>query len=130
MSAVPLGGPLLAGMIHQDLTHELRGHSEKMRTVLPIREGLIDEPEIGFVYQRGWLQSMVDLFPPQIVVGEAAEFHVNKGRKSIECRVVAVAPIGEQLSDVMGGFGHTWRRVSSSIPFRSSGASAVASSLV
>jgi hypothetical protein len=37
-------------MIYKNLTHELRRHCKEVRTVSPIRDGLIDEAEIGFVY--------------------------------------------------------------------------------
>ena len=48
--------------VDQDAPHQLRREREKMRAILPADAAGVDEPEIGFVDQRGRLQGMAGAF--------------------------------------------------------------------
>ncbi len=55
-SASPFLAAVFARMIHEDLAHELRGHTEEVRATLPIGKILRHELQVGFMDQCGRLQ--------------------------------------------------------------------------
>src|SRR5918993_2740058 len=56
--AAALFGLLLARVIDEDAAHHLRRDAEEVRPVLPLHLRLIDEPQVGFVDERGRLQGV------------------------------------------------------------------------
>jgi len=63
----PLFCVVLACMVYQQSTHYLGGDPEKVSPVLPVHSRLVDELDVRLVHQRGWLQSVIDPFAPQII---------------------------------------------------------------
>ena len=51
-----------ARMVHLDLTHQPRRHSEEMRPVLPVGTLLIYQSQISFMDESGWLQRVALTF--------------------------------------------------------------------
>ena len=70
---------MAAGIVHQDLPHELCGHGKKMCTVLPLWKILIDQANVSFVDQSGALQRVARALVLQIVMGDAAQLGVDEG---------------------------------------------------
>ena len=86
-------GLLPARVVHEDLAHQARSHSEEMRPALPGRIRLIDEPHIGLVDERRWLQRVPQAFLAQVAGGKLAEFAVHQGREVIERPLVTFRPL-------------------------------------
>jgi hypothetical protein len=68
----------LSGVIDQDSAHGLSADGEKMGAALPIDTGLVDEPQIGFVHQGGWLEGVIGSFVAEMACREGFEFVVDK----------------------------------------------------
>ena len=60
--AAALGGTMTTRVVDQNLAHELRGHSEEMSTILPLRQSLFGHAHVGFMNQGRALQSVVGTF--------------------------------------------------------------------
>ena len=93
---------LAACVVHQDLSHQPRGHAKKMRAALPGRIRLIDEPNVSLVDQRGWLQRVPLAFLAQVAGGKLTEFAVHQGREVIEGLLVPFRPFGQQERHFVG----------------------------
>ena len=70
---------VLARMIHKQATHYLRSNSKKVSPILPVHPRLIDEPQVGLMNQRSWLQSVIWSFASQIIGRELSQFIVDDG---------------------------------------------------
>jgi hypothetical protein len=97
-----LGSETVARMIDQNMAHQLRGHTEEVSAVLPLRRFLANQTQIGLVYQRSALERVVGTFAPQVAAGHAAQLIVDYGYQRFPRFRVAVAPIGEQSIDPRG----------------------------
>jgi hypothetical protein len=86
---------LITSIIQQNPAHYAGGDAKKVGAVLPLYFSLIDQPEVGLIYQGGGLQSMVGILAPHVTVRQAVEFAFNQWQKSIQSRLVAVAPINQ-----------------------------------
>jgi len=93
---------MLARMIDQDASHQLRRDAVKLCPILPARVSLVDELQVGLVDQRGWLQSMVLPFATQIVSCQPPQFAIHERHQLLESCLVAGAPIDEQLGNAFG----------------------------
>lgn len=65
-------------MIHQYPAHFRSGYRIEMRAALPVYAVFIRQPEIGFVHQRGRLQSMIGPFAAHVPASAAAEFAIDQ----------------------------------------------------
>jgi hypothetical protein len=57
---------LRARVIHEDTTHDLGRHREKMGAVLPPHAGIADEPQVGFVDESGRLKPVAGPLAPHV----------------------------------------------------------------
>ncbi len=57
-AAAALLRPLCQGMVHQDVTHRDGPDGEEVAAVLPVGPRLVDQLEVGFVYQSRGLQGV------------------------------------------------------------------------
>ena len=92
-------------MIDQNVPHQLRGYTKKVRAVLPLRRSLSNQAQIRFVDQGGALQRVVGAFAAQMAARLPAQLVVNHWDQRFPRFLVALAPIGEQLVDPCGGIG-------------------------
>ena len=81
--AAALGGLLPAGVFRQDLPHQIRGYTEKMRTIRIVRMVLADQPQVHFVHERCRLQGVIRPFVPQVAGGYFPQLAVNQGNEFI-----------------------------------------------
>ena len=91
-----------------DLTHDLRGHAEKVRAAVERGQRLIDEPRVRFVDERGRLQRVVRPFAAHVRARQPAQLLVDDGRQLVERGLVTAAPVDQQASDVAGRIAHDW----------------------
>jgi hypothetical protein len=89
-------------MIHQNVPHQLRGYSEKVCAVLPLRRFLANQAQVCLVNQARALEGVVGTFAPQMAARDPAQFIVNDGYERFPRFFVATAPIGEQSIDPRG----------------------------
>jgi hypothetical protein len=86
---------MTACVVGQNATHHLSGYPKEMRLVLPLRLCLVNQSQIGFVYQRRALQRMVGALAPKVATGQTLELGVNQWHERLERLVVAVLPFLE-----------------------------------
>jgi hypothetical protein len=89
-------------MIHQDVPHHLRRHSEKVGPVLPFRRVLADQTKVSFVNQCRTLQCVIGALVPQMAACHPTQLIVDQGYERISRILIAVPPIGEQPTDLSG----------------------------
>ena len=106
MSRAPppaLGGGLTAGVVDEDAAHQARGDAVEVRAALPVDLRGVDQPQIGFVDQRGGLEGMVAVFLAQITARELAQFLVHQRHELVWRGGVPVAPGEQQARDFVRG---------------------------
>ena len=91
-----LAGLPPAGVVHKDLPHQARSHSEEVRPSLPVWVFLINQPQVGLVYERGWLQRVTWGFLPQVAGGQLPELPVDQRREVLQGLLISLRPLGEQ----------------------------------
>ena len=68
IASVPFRGFSAACVLDQNFSHQVGANSKKMRAVLRVDRLLLDQAEIGFVYESRGLQCMVRTLPAELVV--------------------------------------------------------------
>jgi hypothetical protein len=96
-TARALGGAAVAGVVHEDAAHHVRGDADELRAVPPIDATLVDEPEVGFVHERCGLERVTAALFAEEVGGEAAQFAVNQRHQLLERVLIAVFPVDQKL---------------------------------
>ena len=99
--AATFGVMMAARVVNQDAPHQLRRDAEKMSAVLPLHVLLIYQPQVGFIDQRRGLQSVAGAFAAHVTAGELSQLGVDQRQQLIERRLVAVAPIHQQLGYIL-----------------------------
>ena len=90
------------GVVHQDSSHQLSGHTEELRAILPARVVLINQFEIGLVDECRGLERVIGPLVTQVAGGDAAQFPIHDRDQIRERTPVATAPSEEQLRHVSG----------------------------
>jgi hypothetical protein len=71
---------LAASLFDQDQAHRLRGRREEVGAAVPLLlDILVDEPEIGLVYQMGRLEALPRDLASEPLAGQPAQFVVDQG---------------------------------------------------
>ena len=89
------------GVVHENLTHQVRGHSEEVGAAVYLRI-LANETQVGFIDQGSALQGVSGTLAIQVIVREAAKFIVDQRDQSVESLAISLAPVGEKLCDLTG----------------------------
>ena len=87
-------------MIHQDAAHGFGGDREKVRPVLPVHAGLIDQPDVCVVYKRRGFNGWVLFESKELRSREPAQFVVNERYQILQSFRIALAPVDQELGDV------------------------------
>ena len=90
-------------MVYEDATHHLGGDREEMRAVLPTDPILVDQPQIGFVNERGRLQGVVAPLPTQIACRACPQISVHQIEEIVARLNVPTSP-GAQQERPRSGF--------------------------
>jgi hypothetical protein len=101
LQPVALLASLRAGEIYEDVSHDLSSKPEEMRAVLPMDITPIDQPHIGFVYERARLEDVACALSGHVAACYAVQFRVDQGRESVQGRTITVVPGYKQLSDLV-----------------------------
>jgi hypothetical protein len=94
---------MLARVVHQYPSHQLRCDSEKVGAILPLRISLIYEFEISLVHERRRLQRVLATLAPQVITGQTSQLAIDQRHQLFECRLVAFTPIDEKLRYAFAG---------------------------
>ena len=79
-------------MVHEDSAHHFGGDGQEVRAVLPIDSILVDQPQVGFVNERGRLQGVVAPFPTQIACRARPQISVNQMEEIVARLDVPTSP--------------------------------------
>ncbi len=99
-----------ARVIHENAPDDARGHSEEVRTVLPVLIRLPGEAQVRFVDEGGRLKRVTRALAAQMTRRDSTKLGVNQLHQPRDRLVVATRPFMEQPGDLMAGrFGHGWQ---------------------
>jgi hypothetical protein len=82
-------------VVHQDLAHKARSHSEEMRTVLPAWAALVNEAQVRLVDERAWPQHVGHSFSAEMAGSKPAELSVDDRHELSESLLVTVRPFSQ-----------------------------------
>ena len=116
--AALLGAPG-AGAVNEDAPHHLRRDGEELRTILPGRAALIDEPDVRLVHERGRLKGVVRPLAPQVRRGAATKLAIHEHQHTLARLEIPGGPrVQEPGHVVVVGRRHRGgRRMDSADPF-------------
>ena len=100
-AAAALACVLPAGVIDEDLAHQLRRDRKKVRPVLQRQPVDIHESQVNLMHERCRLEGVPGLFAPQMAARHAAQLVVDERHQTVERLGVALAPGQEQCSYVI-----------------------------
>jgi hypothetical protein len=100
-SAAALGVSVTPRMVDEYAPHYLRRDGEEVRTIGPMYVPLIYEADVSFVYEGGGLECVTFSLPAHVTSRKPAQFLVDQRIQLVECGLVPVAPLNEQLCDLM-----------------------------
>ena len=89
------------GVVNHDAPHQLRGRRNKVVPVLPERLRVIDQPQVGFVQDRGGLQGVTGTLPPHVMVGQPVQFGLHQRKQLLQRSLISSAPVTEQLGNLL-----------------------------
>jgi len=81
-----------ASPFDQYAPHRICGDAVEVSAVLPA-DALLDQSKIDFVHKRGGLQRVVEALSTEITLGDPMQFVVDDGYYTIECILIAFAPL-------------------------------------
>ena len=79
-------------MVNHDAPHQLRGRRDKVGSALPDRLRIIDQPQVGFVQNRGSLQSVAGALPAHVMVSESGQFKLHQREQLLQRSLVSTDP--------------------------------------
>ena len=92
---------LSAGVIDEDLAHQLRRHRKEVRPVLQRQSVHIHESQVDLMHERRRLKGVPRLFAPEMAARHAAQLVIHERDQAVERRGVALAPGQEQSSYIV-----------------------------
>ena len=101
-AASALFASLRASEIYQDVSHKLRRKPEEMCAVLPLDIFPIDQPHVGFVYQRSGLEDVAGALRGHVAAGYSVQFRVDQWGELLQRHPITAVPGDEQLCDLVG----------------------------
>lgn len=103
-SAFAPGGLAHAGVVDEDAAHGLGGDGEEVGAIFPVKRLPAHELQVGLVDEGSGLKSVTGPLSAEVTGGEALQLRIDdieQGRTGVE---VTGAQIGEEASDLAGGF--------------------------
>lgn len=88
-------------MVHQNAPHRFGCNSIEVTAALPLPGGVARQSQVGFMDQGGGLQRMGRTLLVHVAAGHSSQLRIDQRHELIERRLVAVAPLVEQLRDVV-----------------------------
>jgi hypothetical protein len=76
-SATTLSSEPRSRVIDEYPPHQARSHAKEVGPVAPVELPLIDQSEVGFVYEGGWLQRMPGYLAPQLRACDTSQMVVD-----------------------------------------------------
>ena len=89
-------------MIHQNLTHQSGGDSEKVRSIVRVKRALIHQPQVRLIDQRSALQCVFRTLPLEMIASDLAKFLVDQRNQTLEGGLIARLPARKQFGDRLG----------------------------
>jgi hypothetical protein len=81
----------VARMVYQDAAHQEGGDAQKLCPILAILQSLVDQAEVHFIHQRGWLQGVVAALAPEVSFGDAMQLWKQQRQQAVESSAIALA---------------------------------------
>jgi hypothetical protein len=94
-SATTLSSEPRSRMIDENPPHQARSHAKEVGPVAPVELPLIDQSQVGFVHQGGWLQRLAGYLMPQLCASDTSQMVVDNRDEPVQGVSFAIAD-GEQ----------------------------------
>ena len=98
-SATTLVGEPRSRVIDEYPPHQARSHAKEMGPVAPVDMPLIDQSEVGFVDEGGWLQRMAGYLAPQLRACDTSQMVVDNRDELVKRVSFAIADREEKVRD-------------------------------
>ena len=86
-----------AGVVYQDMPHDLSRNREEMRSVLPLGAITLTKSQICFIDESRRLECVVHPFPPHVTTRQFPQLVMYKRHQGIERLLIAIAPVYQKL---------------------------------
>jgi hypothetical protein len=90
-SASAFAGAAAAGVIYQDLAHQLSRQPPEMTAILPLDRFAADNPDKYFVYQGRWLECVIAALAAHLKLGDPLELRKHDFGKLISSGKIPLA---------------------------------------
>ena len=90
-------------MVHQNSPHDLRCDAEEVCSAFPLHS-LVYKAQVCLMDKRRTLQRVTRPFALHVAPSKPPELLIKQGRELLSGAFIATAPIGEELSDLLGGY--------------------------
>src|SRR5688572_30712472 len=91
-----------AGVVDQNVAHDLRGESEEVRPVLPARVRLISQAKVSLVDQSRSLQCVARIFALHVALSHTVQLCIDQRHQLLERALIAFAPSYQPLGYLLG----------------------------
>lgn len=98
-------GVMLARVIDEDASHNVRGETDEMATILEI-DVVADEAHVGLINKSGCLKSVIGAFAAHVCGGNAMQLGVDEGKQIAGGVIVACAHGLKETRDFAGAGVH------------------------
>lgn len=103
--AAAFAGLVAAGVVDQDLAHQVGRDAEEVGAAFPFDAGLVYEAEIGFMDEGGGAEGVFLAFIAHVGAGEPAQFGIDQGQEGIDSGVISCGEVHQKAGDIRR-FGH------------------------
>lgn len=98
-SATTLSSEPRSRVIDEYPPHQARSHAKEVGPVAPVDLPLLDQSEVGFVYEGGWLQRMAGYLAPQLRACDTSQMVVDDRDELVKRVSFAIADREEKVRD-------------------------------
>jgi hypothetical protein len=98
-SATALSSEPRSRVIDEYPPHQARSHAKEVGPVAPVDLPLIDQSEVGFVYESGWVQRMTGRLAPQLCACDTSQMVVDDRDELVKGVSSAIGYREEKIRD-------------------------------
>ncbi len=99
---VPFGGTTAAGVLDQDVAHQLSTDGYEVLTVLKMGCALFLQAEIRLMHQGRALQGVIWAFLAHVMMSQSPKLVINERQNRAQSFVVACVPLRQKPTDGLG----------------------------
>jgi hypothetical protein len=102
VAAVTFGCPMSTRVIHENLSHDVRGDTDEISPAADVSGRLTDKAQVRLIHQRGALQRVALALTPQVVSSDSMQLVIDQRYKRVERRGISGFPLSQKHRDRLG----------------------------